>query len=328
MSRILFRCDSSRVKGTGHVTRSLALAEVFAFNGWEVTFSGEFEDPKWIIDFLNKIENLSVEKPAKTIQQNKDFKVIVLDSYDFETGEAEKFRKLGEFAIYIVDDISPSIEADMYVSTLSAQYLPQFNEVNRCLFGLEYALIRKEIILSNYNKVFTGSSEKKTLGLFMGGSAKTDFLRIMLKQIVPKLNNWNIKIFSESINLEDIDIRNVSLKFIAPKPNFYDELNDVNLVISPASVSSWEFISLGLPLAVYGIYENQKSAYDFITDRGYAVGLGFAENYKGFKLNENKLRIAIDKISIDALSENQSKKIIDGNGPNRIYEEVIKMISI
>lgn len=85
MNKILFRCDSSRGKGTGHVTRSLALAEVFAFNGWEVTFSGEFENPKWIIDFLNKIENLSIEKSAKTIQQNKDFKVIVLDSYDFET---------------------------------------------------------------------------------------------------------------------------------------------------------------------------------------------------------------------------------------------------
>lgn len=66
----------------------------------------------------------------------------------------------------------------MYVSTLPAQYLPQFNEVNRCLFGLEYALIRKELILKNYNRVLTGSNENKTLGLFTGGSAKIDFLRI------------------------------------------------------------------------------------------------------------------------------------------------------
>lgn len=327
MNKILFRCDSSRVKGTGHVARSLALAEVFAFNGWEITFSGEFEDPKWILDLLNKIENISIEEPAITIQQNKDYEVIVLDSYDFEIGEVEEFSKLGELIIYIVDDISPSVKADIYVSTLPVQFLPQFRFVNRCLFGLEYALIRKELISNNYEKALTGSNDKKTLGIFTGGSANKDFLVIILNQIVPKLMNWNIKIFSENIDLENIGNLNVNLKFISPKPNFYDELNDVNLVISPASVSSWEFISMGLPLAVYGIYQNQKAAYEFIVNRGYAEGLGFVENYKEFKLNENELKIAIDKISNDRLGENQPKKIIDGNGPNRIYEEVIKMIS-
>jgi spore coat polysaccharide biosynthesis predicted glycosyltransferase SpsG len=123
MNKILFRCDSSRHKGTGHVTRSLALSEVFAFNGWEVTFSGEFDEPKWIINFLNNIENIRIEKPTKTIQQNKDFEVIVLDSYDIDTVEVKKFSKLGRFLIYIVDDISARIKADVYVSTLPAQYL-------------------------------------------------------------------------------------------------------------------------------------------------------------------------------------------------------------
>jgi spore coat polysaccharide biosynthesis predicted glycosyltransferase SpsG len=328
MNKILFRCDSSRGKGTGHVTRSLALAEEFAFNGWEVTFSGEFEDPKWIRDFLNKIEKVSIEKPAMTIKQNNDYKVIVLDSYDFEKDEVEELSKLGEFIVSIVDDISPKIKADIYISTLPEQYLPQFSDVNRCLFGLEYALIRKEITLNNNNRVLTSSRANRTLGLFTGGSSKVEFLEIILNQIVPKLENWNIKIFSESMNLEGVDKRNVNLKFITPKPNFYSELSDVNLVISPASVSSWEFISMGLPLAVYGIYQNQKSAYEFIVDGGYAVGLGYVDNYKDFKLNEDKLVMAIDNISKDKLSQNETKKIIDGNGPNRVYEEVKKLISI
>jgi lipopolysaccharide export LptBFGC system permease protein LptF len=81
-----------------------------------------------------------------------------------------------------------------------------------------------------------------------------------------------------------------------------------------------------LPLAVYGIYQNQKAAYEFIVNDGYAEGLGFFENYKVFKLNENNLRMAIDKSSKKKLNQNQNKKTIDGNGSNRIYEEVIKMI--
>jgi spore coat polysaccharide biosynthesis predicted glycosyltransferase SpsG len=327
MNKILFRCDSSRHKGTGHVTRSLALAEVFAFNGWEVTFSGEFEEPKWILDFLKKIKNIIIEKPTKTIQQNKDFEVVVLDSYDIETVEVEEFSKLGRFILYIVDDISARIKADIYVSTLPAQYLPQFSDVSKCLFGPEFALIRKEIILNNKFRLSTGSSEKKTLGLFTGGSAKIEFLEIILNQIIPQLNGWNIKIFSDSIDLNNVDKQNINLEFVAPRPDFYNELNGLNLVISPASVSSWEFINMELPLAVYGIYQNQKSAYEFIVNGGYAEGLGFVENYKVFKLNEDNLKIAMDKSSKKKLSQKRNKKTIDGNGSNRIYEEVVKMIS-
>jgi spore coat polysaccharide biosynthesis predicted glycosyltransferase SpsG len=327
MNKILFRCDSSRHKGTGHVTRSFALAEVFAFNGWEVTFSGEFEEPKWILNFLKKIENVSIEKPTQTIKQNKDYEVIVLDSYDFETVEVEEFSKLGRFIMCIVDDISTRIKADIYVSTLPMQYLPQFSDVSKCLFGPEFALIRKEIILNDKNRLSTGSSEKKTLGLFTGGSAKIEFLEIILNQIIPKLNGWNIKIFSDSIDLNNVDKQNIHLEFIAPKPDFYNELNGVNLVISPASVSSWEFINMKLPIAVYGIYQNQKAVYEFIVNGGYAEGLGYFENYKVFKLNEDNLRIAVDKSSKNKSSQNQNKKTIDGNGSNRIYEEVIKMIS-
>ena len=327
MTKILFRCDSSSLKGTGHVTRSFALAELFAFHGWEVTFSGEFEEPEWIIGFLNKIKNVIIEKPNKAIQQIKDYKVIVLDSYDIETVEVGEFSKLGRFLIYIVDDISPEIKADVYVSTLPAQYLPQFSDVSKCLFGPEYALIRKEIILNNKNLELTVSSENKTLGLFTGGSAKMEFLEILLNQITPNLKGWNIKIFSESMGLDNINRQNVNLEFITPRHNFYDELFDVNLIISPASVSSWEFISMGLPLAVYGIYLNQKSTYDFTVSGGYAEGLGFVENYKEFKLNEDNLRVVIDKSSGYKSIQNQNKKTIDGNGSNRIYEEVIKIIS-
>ncbi len=116
------------------------------------------------------------------------------------------------------------------------------------------------------------------------------------------------------------------MEFIAPRSDFYNELNGLNLVILPASVSSWEFINMELPLAIYGIYQNQKSAYEFIVNGGYAEGLGFVENHEVFKLNEDNLRIAIDQSSKNKSSRNQNKKIIDGSGSIRIYEEVIKMI--
>ena len=328
MKKILFRCDSSRHKGTGHVTRSFALAEIFALNGWEVTFLGEYDDPEWIPGFLNNIEGIKIEKPRKTIQQNNDYDVIVFDSYCFESGEVDTLRKAAKLIVSIVDDISPRINADIYVSTLPMQYLPQFSDGSNCLFGPEYALIRREILLKRYKdgSVHTALNQKNTVGLFSGGSAKRKFLEIILNQLIPNLKGWNFKIFSESIDLKDSDRQDVKLEFITPKPDFYHELSDVDLVISSASVSSWEFMSMGIPLAVYGIYENQKSTYEYIVSEGYADGLGFVENYNYFVLNQVNLRKALYKISKEKLSQYKTNKIIDGNGPNKVYDEVIKLI--
>ena len=328
MNKILFRCDSSSVIGTGHVTRSFALAEVFALNGWEVTFSGDFEAPKWIFGFLKKIENVIIEKPTKTIKQNKNYEVVVFDSYSFESGEVNTLCKSGSIIVSIVDDISPKIKADVYVSTLPTQYLPKFIDGSNCLFGPEYALIRKEIILNHHRNsdIRNNVKQKNTLGLFSGGSANKEFLEIILKQLISELSGWNIKIFSERIDFKHIIKQDTKLEFIPPKSDFYHELNDVNLVISSASVSSWEFISMKIPLAVYGIYRNQKSAYEFIVSEGYAYGLGFVENYTEFVLNDVNFKNALDKISNKKESLYQTKKIIDGNGPIKIYDEVIKLI--
>jgi hypothetical protein len=60
---------------------------------------------------------------------------------------------------------------------------------------------------------------------------------------------------------------------------------------------------------------------------GYAEELGFVEKYKVFKLNKDNPRMAIDKSSRYKSIQNQNKKIIAGNGSNRVFEEVIKMIS-
>jgi spore coat polysaccharide biosynthesis predicted glycosyltransferase SpsG len=328
MKKILFRCDSSSVLGTGHVTRSFALAEVFALNGWEVTFSGVFEAPKWIFELLNKIKNVIIENPTKIIQQDKDYEVIVFDSYNFDSGEISTLRKSGTLIVYVIDDISPIMNADVYVSTLTREYLPQFIDRGKFLFGVEYALIRKEIIINKLRNIRTLDvfNQRKTLGLFSGGSAKKEFLEIMLNQLIPELNGWNIKIFSEHMDLKNYISHDVKLEIISPKPDFYCELNDINLVVSSASVSSWEFLSMDIPLAVYGIYQNQKSAYEFIVGGGYAEGLGFVENYNDFVLNKVNLRKAVDKISNSKVSQFQNRKLVDGNGPTRVYDEIIKLI--
>ena len=83
----MFRCDSSKLTGTGHVTRCFALAEIFAHNGWDVVFCGEFDEPNWILKLLNKLNYLKIEKVDVALKNQVKYDVVVFDSYYFDQNE-------------------------------------------------------------------------------------------------------------------------------------------------------------------------------------------------------------------------------------------------
>ena len=91
------------------------------------------------------------------------------------------------------------------------------------------------------------------------------------------------------------------------------------MVISPASVSSWEFLYLRFPLALYAIYENQHSTYKCFIDNDLAFGLGVTHDYKKFIINKSEFENALNFPKTKTINSK-----IDGLGANRVYEEIIK----
>ena len=127
MPKIMFRCDSSKTTGTGHVTRCFALAEVFERSGWNVIFCGEFEEPKWILELLARIKNLEIESVEVVLNSQIQYDVVVFDSYDFASNEQNSIANLGKYIVSIVDEVSEKVNADLYVSSLPIEYLERFD---------------------------------------------------------------------------------------------------------------------------------------------------------------------------------------------------------
>lgn len=323
----MFRCDSSVKSGTGHVTRSFALAEIFALNGWEVTFCGDFHEPSWIPSFLRQIENLKIIKVNKALDSQDQYDVIVFDSYTFNSDEQTSLANLGKFILSIVDDISEKIEAELYVSSLPVSYLKNFHGTNNHLFGPEFALVRKAFLeFNSFNQNNSKNLIRPTVGIFSGGAAKKEFLEILIPQILPKLANWDLRIYA---NAEDFPMSKYNSDHISIKEtsfDFYNDLVDVNLVIATASVSSWEFLCMDIPLAIYGLYENQKNTYDFLSKKDYASGIGFTVNYKEFELDVQIFEQVLNRILRNESFMENHGKIVDGLGPARIYGEILKRI--
>jgi hypothetical protein len=80
---------------------------------------------------------------------------------------------------------------------------------------------------------------------------------------------------------------------------------------------------MGIPLSIYGIYENQRKTYNFLSKNRYAEGLGFANNFENLKIDQKILKnYTIDVLEKDSKIGKQ-KNIVDGLGPTRIYNKII-----
>ena len=324
MPKIMFRCDSSKTTGTGHVTRCFALAEVFERLGWDVIFCGEFEEPKWIIKLLTRMKNLKIESVEVVLNSQIQYDVVVFDSYDFALNEQNSIANLGNFIVSIVDEVSKKINADLYVSSLPREYLERFNKVSNYLFGPEYALVRSEFLKFKNNS--PNSSKKVSnpkVGIFSGGAAKKELFEVLLPQIIPVLNGWDFKLFTSKEECPDLSLKSAQLTITEPNFKFHEQLSDVSFVVATASVSSWEFLCMGIPLSIYGIYENQRNTHNFLTKNKYAVGLGFSNNFENLKVDHKILKNFIINFSGKDSKIGVQKNIVDGLGATRICNEII-----
>jgi spore coat polysaccharide biosynthesis predicted glycosyltransferase SpsG len=320
----MFRCDSSKTTGTGHVTRCFALAEVFERSGWNVIFCGEFEEPKWILELLARIKNLEIESVEVVLNSQIQYDVVVFDSYDFASNEQNSIANLGKYIVSIVDEVSEKVNADLYVSSLPIEYLERFDKVSNYLFGPEYALVRSDFLKINNN---SQKSSKKVsnpkVGIFSGGAAKKELFEVLLPQIIPVLGGWDFKLFTGKEETPELSLNSAHLTFAEPSFKFYEQLSDVSFVVATASVSSWEFLCMGIPLSIYGIYENQRNTYNFLSKNKYAEGLGFTNNFENLKIDQKILKNYTIRILENESKIDKEENIVDGLGPTRIYNEII-----
>jgi spore coat polysaccharide biosynthesis predicted glycosyltransferase SpsG len=327
MPKIMFRCDSSKTTGTGHVTRCFALAEVFERMGWEVIFCGEFKEPKWILELLTRIKNLKIESVEVVLNSKIQYDVVVFDSYDFASNEQNSLANFGNFIVSIVDEVSEKINADLYVSSLPLEYLAKFNKVSNYLFGPDFALVRREILKFNNNSQNgTKKVSNPTVAIFSGGTAKKELFEVLLPQIIPVLAGWDFKLFASKEEIPELSLNSAHLIITEPSFKFHEQLSDVSFVVATASVSSWEFLCMGIPLSIYGIYENQRNTYNFLSKNNYAEGLGFTNNFENLKIDQKILNNYIINVSEKESKIGKEKNIVDGLGPTRIYDEIIKRI--
>lgn len=337
--RVLFRCDSSKTIGVGHVARVSALAEAVSRGGGKAAVVGDVttevgrqmlaEAGAPIIG--GRPQGLQ-EMAGIATQWGAD--IVHIDSYlemdDLKLGldGASVLLSSNEDGVFgrrradVVIDVTPGSEVTFRHPAGSRSLLR----------GIEYFPLRRSVY-ARRRKEATLSSEARRVMVALGG---TDFADLTLKVA----ETWaETGIESECYILgaeagEEMLSKFNHVQFIPVErgPLVADSFTRMDLVICSASTMSWELAYLGIPTAILQVADNQSEYFRFSRDNGLGLALGDLSHASA---HHETLHQAVEILrdyassSVQRMSAVQAgQSLVDGDGASRVVTEWDRLLRV
>jgi len=319
----LFRVDAGRETGLGHFYRSLALAEFLNEKGHTITF---LHQPS---GFWEKIKNADFSFEAVELRRatdfdelgiikNKNIDVLYVDGIiEFSDEYLNQIKKTAKVVFY--QNLSSAKHlADVFILPSihqSESFFEDFDDSTQVYKGLEYFTFNP--ILSSLEEKEIHSCVKK-VGIITGGSDPENTL----------MNIYNLIDFEE-FKKQDFyfyygeDYMHKNKMTFASRNNihfqFFDHQKVIknDLLISAFGVSTYEFMSKGMPIIAFGHQETNAQAASMLavkTKSLISVGL--------INMMERDINIVLKKVisnyGLRSRLSKSAKEILDLKGVDRV----------
>ena len=320
------RADASQTSGAGHVMRCMVLAEELFDRGHEVHFVGEVNAIPWLQDYMDSVDFASKSLPQADLIPQRPGCFLIVDSYDIPNDDPYINSSFWHSRLFLIDDVTPKYKGDLYVHPgPRTNWVPaEKYSQDKLHAGTEYILIRKSLRTLKSNLMKKSPGEFNIL-LSAGGSDSVGF-GIAAQNILSKLNfDFKVHVLSNASNEVVYDSR---FRKIDMGASYEEIIGEIDLVITPAGTSSWEFIYLGIPTMVACTVPNQLPNYDFQIENGLSLDFGFRETNGFWRINSELLSI-FTSIRNGGLEVSQSENFsFDGEGAKRILAKFLERAEI
>lgn len=341
---LLIRADATSKIGTGHVMRSLALAQKWRNRGGSAFFACRCESDS----LKNRIsdegfELIEIKQPhpdpsdletvlsflRKTrIGDETASDWLALDGYHFDPDYQKALRNAG-LRVLVIDDYNhqPLYHADILLNqNIKAENLSYFCDQDTVLLlGTKYALIRNEFLGKERELREFPAVALKVL-LTLGGSDPDNIvLKVFqaLKLLDIKGLEVNIIVGPANPHLKQIEKEIHGLNFL-PQSFHIIQNGDMpglmacaDAAVSGGGGTCLELAFMGVPFLVITLAENQQATGPHLQDVGAAIDLGWGD--------ELNIRDLSD--TLESLLKNSSQRrkmsakatgLVDGQGSNRV----------
>lgn len=331
-----FRCDADGEIGSGHVVRSVALADELSSDGWTCIFFTHSSTTRWApalntsrhdVVWIDQTDETEVEVMASALPEGCD--VLVVDHYAWGIDEERSCREWARRLVVIDDLANRRHYCDAIVDTAlgrtADEYRTLTNDTCRYFLGPDYALLRSQFARVRYRSLKRRSAGLPAKRLFInfGGSDPNNLTTLALKALERTATDIAADVVVSSSNPKRDELKRLSASHRNPVElhtdveNIADLMAASDLALGAAGGSSWERCCLGLPTVVVCAADNQRDNATALSTSG---AISFVGNY--------------DDIDVSALSEalgqylNRPKKlrqvsqqaaaICDGMGARRL----------
>jgi spore coat polysaccharide biosynthesis predicted glycosyltransferase SpsG len=264
--RLVVRADGSATIGLGHVMRSLAVAQVAAAQGHDVSFV--MHDDGDGAGALPERHGFAVHRLADPDERGWLDDVaagdrVVFDGYPFLTnGVTADARSRGARVAVVDDHDGGDVEADIVVNPNTVEP-ERYTRAARACCGPAYALVRPEFL--RYRRPRNGAA--RTLLVTLGGSDAggiTDPVLDALDTLEPPDDHDDDDdgLFERVVLVAGPAAPETRerdwLEVVRDPPDVAATFDVADVALSAAGSTTWELLCMGVPVALVEVAPNQR----------------------------------------------------------------------
>jgi UDP-2,4-diacetamido-2,4,6-trideoxy-beta-L-altropyranose hydrolase len=349
--KVLVRADASQVIGTGHIMRTLSLAEELRTRGGEITFvSRAF--PGNLLEFIASrgfkaisltsrispnITGPLIHSPWLGVNQEQDldetlsvaggdWDLVVLDHYGIDREWEDRMRSSAN-KILVIDDLADRshncdflLDQNFYAQP-SDRYLGKIPDTCEALLGPKFALLRKEF------QQAAGALRKRNhtinrVLVFYGGADPDNQTMVALKGIEGLPVSADIVVGPSNPNSQEISRycqSHPARRFLQNVTQMAPLMQDADISLGAGGTTTWERCALGLPTLVTILASNQIEMAAEAEGAGVQIVMGRAGEVTPDQIRQGFSRLrpeTMKKMSDAAI------KMVDALGTARVVERL------
>lgn len=315
--RFVIRADAFKRTGSGHVTRSIAVAEELLSRGLCVVFIGNTLEIPWVTELVSSTGFSEVHDSDLGFFPNQQTDILILDSYEIPKDTFFINRNNWLKRVLLVDSHTPLYGAEVHVQiSLSSFEAYEDGEILK-VGGPEFFPLRQGIRLERRSKQ---PSNIPHILLTTGGNEVVD----LVDKFISALAAVDVEFSAEVLSNRTLQSRDSRFKISKIGSDYTKKLKNADMVISSSGVSSVEIAANRIPMALFSAFDNQRENYSLLTSSGYAIGIGeFDKN--GGRVEIGALSRFLESFSsVNRPTEFQGPNL-DFNGSKRIVDLILSL---
>jgi UDP-2,4-diacetamido-2,4,6-trideoxy-beta-L-altropyranose hydrolase len=344
---IVFRTDASINIGTGHVMRCLTLADELRLKCTDINFICREELGSMISYIGNRgykvhqlpgeIDTETDRRLTKEILSKYETKPdgLIIDHYNIDISWESPLRKYAKRLMVIDDLANRKHDCDLLLDQNYIKNEDRYNSLvpENCiqLLGPEYAILRPQFQKARENLRKRDGGVNRILA-FMGGVDPKDITSKALRaihmldrsDIVVDVVIGNLNPYHDEIKILTSKIPNTSCHHNVE--NMAELMASADLCIGAGGTTTWERCCAGLPTIAIILAENQKSISESLHKEGAIINLGWYYNVTEKNIKE-VVEGLIDNPRKMVSMGDKSRRLVDGEGVNRVCDAMIQMVS-